>query len=397
MTATEHRALDICAAVISDLRFDARVWRETTTLAEAGFSVLLAGCAVDTLATRRRLADKGFLIVEVPLERGAIGLHKVVGRVRTAIRVWRVVISTKARAYHAHNIHTFPACWIAARARRARVVYEAHELYGEVDGPGLAYWVLGRASLFLERLAVRKADVVITTNDSRADVLRRRHGIDEVTILPNVPAIADDQLPSLVRAPANPLMLYQGGIYARIRGFREAIDAVASIPNLGFDIVGFGTPEDIGLVRQWIADAGVQDRVRVLPPRPFDRLIGDAARATVGLVPVKPVNLGTYLGDTNKLFEYLAAGIPVVASDLPEIRKVVTLGNPPVGELYDPQSAGSLTEAIRRVLEDGRLDNRRAEAARIARGRFLWRHYESRLTKVYRDLLPGDDRTRRAQ
>jgi glycosyltransferase involved in cell wall biosynthesis len=311
----------------------------------------------------------------------------------TLARAWTAILRTPARVYHAHNIHTGPACWLASRLRHASLVYDGHELYGERDGSGLGYTAIARGSLALERFMVRRSDAVITTNDSRAAVLRERHGRQAITVLANFPELRGaSEAPVDMGFPEDGLvLLYHGGIYAHVRAFRETIGALRMLPDVHFVIVGFGRESDLGQIRAWAAEAGVADRVQILPPRPFDELVRIARSATVGLVPIKPVNLGCYLGDTNKLFEYLAAGLPVVASDLPEIRRVVTLGDPQVGELFDPDSSESIAAAIDKVVRDPAYGKRRREAERLSRERFTWSVEEGRLLELY-DRLAGDDR-----
>jgi glycosyltransferase involved in cell wall biosynthesis len=132
---------------------------------------------------------------------------------------------------------------------------------------------------------------------------------------------------------------------------------------------------------------GVSSRVHFLPPRPFDELVRTAAAATVGLVPIRPTRLNHTLGDTNKLHEYLMAGLPVVASDLPEIRHVARQGDPPVGEVFDPEDSVSIAGAIKRILSDqDQLVRRRSEALRLAREHYNWEAEERKLLDLYRGL-----------
>jgi glycosyltransferase involved in cell wall biosynthesis len=153
-------------------------------------------------------------------------------------------------------------------------------------------------------------------------------------------------------------------------------------------IIGFGREDDLKLVERWAAESGVSTKVHLLPPRPFDELVRTAAGASVGLVPVKADSVSNFLGDTNKLFEYLMAGLPVAASDLPEIRRVVTEGDPPVGELFDPTSPDSIADAIRRILSDPVMyEQRRREARRLALERFNWNLEERRLLELYGKIV----------
>src|SRR5262249_39416846 len=168
-------------------------------------------------------------------------------------------------------------------------------------------------------------------------------------------------------------LLYRGGMYSEGRGFRETIEALPLLDDdVHFAILGFGRDRDLDLVATWAKETGVADRVHLFPPRPFTELVRTAAAATIGLVPIKPVNLGSYTGDTNKLFEYLRAGLRVVASDLPEIRRVVTEGNPPVGEVFDSESSSSIASAIRRLVDGDDYQARRQEARRHALKYYNW-------------------------
>jgi glycosyltransferase involved in cell wall biosynthesis len=378
---------DICAAVVSDLAFDARVWKEARSLASAGYRVRLIGCRYEVTGTRHR-REQGIDVVEIPLGTRA-GRVSLFGRGLTLVRLWRTVLVTPARAYHAHNVHVAPAAWTASRLRGAGLVYDAHELYGESSGQGVLDRVSGRLARSVERFVVRRSNAVITTNRSRADQLRKRYGRDHVSVLANVPVRVEQVIPLDPGYPAGaPIVLYQGGVYARSRAFREVIAAVALL-DVHLAIIGFGRDQDLKLIRGWAAEHGVTPKVHLLPPRPFDELVRTAAAASVGLVPVRADNLSNFLGDTNKLFEYLMAGLPVAASDLPEIRVVATQGNPPVGELFDPDSPASIADAITRLLADpAEYELRCREARRLALERFNWNLEERRLLDLYETILP---------
>ena len=94
---------DVCAVVISDLAYDARVWKEVRTLRESGRTVLLIGCSYDIAGVRRRTQD-GVDVVEVSLGTRA-GRVSAVSRALTLARVWREVLRTRAGVFHVHNIH----------------------------------------------------------------------------------------------------------------------------------------------------------------------------------------------------------------------------------------------------------------------------------------------------
>jgi glycosyltransferase involved in cell wall biosynthesis len=382
----DKQVYDVCSVVVSDLAFDARVGKEVGSLTAAGYRVVLIGCAYELATTRRRREGDADLI-EVPLGSRS-GRISILFRAKTLLRLWLAVLRTPARAYHAHNIHPMPAAWLASRIRRAKFVYDAHELYGESADPGrlaaAVSWVNGR----LERFAVRRSDFTITTNGSRARVLAERHG-REIVVLENVPRLVVDVRPlDPGFPPGKPILLYQGGIYAVGRGFRETIKALHELDDVQFVVLGFGRSDDVELVRRWADAEGLTHRVHLLPPRPPEDLVHTAACATVGLVPIRIRTTSSLTGDTNKLFEYLMAGIPVAASDLPEIRRAITAGSPPVGEFFDVASPASIAAAVRRILtDDEEYEARRREARRLAVERYNWEAQEHRLLQPYRTIL----------
>jgi glycosyltransferase involved in cell wall biosynthesis len=233
-----------------------------------------------------------------------------------------------------------PVCWLAARLRRARLVYDGHELWGEPYDPGLRAWLMAKVGALIERWMVRHSDVVITTNPSRAQVLRERHGRADVAVLANVPPLEEEVAPlDPGYPPGKRVLLYQGWIAPEARSFRETVQALPEVDDdLDFVILGFGWDSARDQIRGWAREAGVDHRVHFLPPRPWEELVATAAAADLGLVPIRGGPLNHQLGDTNKLHEYLMGGLPVVASDLPEIRRVVSMGDPPVGARSAPCS-----------------------------------------------------------
>ena len=377
---------DICAAVVSHLPFDARVWKEAGTLADAGYTMKLIGCNSQIERTRRRRVD-GIDVVEVPLAEGGRRLS-IPRRAVTLGRLWGEVLRTDARVYHAHNIHPAPAALLAVRRRRASLVYDAHEIYGlRGKGASARERAVTTAKRPLERRMVSGSDAVITTNASRAELLANSYRREPITVLANVPRRRDSVEPLDPGFPrGRRVLLYQGGIYAR-RAFRTTMQALAMLPEVDFVILGFGRETDLESIRGWAAEAGVADRVHLLPPRPFEELISTAAAADVGIVPIPTTDLNNLLGDTNKLHEYLMAGLPVVASDLPEPRRVLTQGDPPVGELFDPDDPRSIANAIEAVLGDpARYAARRQEARRIALEEHNWEVEAPRLLELYAKL-----------
>lgn len=380
---------DICAAVISDLPFDARVWKEARSLAAGGYSLLVIGTAFGLRRAQLVRDPSGAQALELPL--GFRDQPKSYRRRMAALaRLCLEVLRTPAQVYHCHDIHPAPVMLLAARLRRAKLVYDAHELWGHPEGGGVRELLRALTTGWINRLMVRSADLVITTNPSRAGVLSDRCGRADVAVLANVPPLARDVAPMDPGFPAGKrVLLYLGRITPEHRPFHETLQALAMVDqDIALVIVGYGWDSDRQRILDWAADAGVADRVHFLAPRPWRELPAISAAATAGLVPLRAGHINDELGDTNKLHEYLMGGLPVVASDLPEIRRIVTMTEPSIGELFDPADPASIAAALRRLLDDPELLRvRRRRARELAEQHLNWENEGRKLVAHYDELL----------
>jgi glycosyltransferase involved in cell wall biosynthesis len=374
----------VCAAVVSHLPYDARVWKEARSLVAAGFEVDLIGMRYRIDAPQTRV-ENGVRVTELPFGESH-GQHSasVLGRARVLLRLWIRILRTPAEIYHCHNVHVAPPVLAAAALRRAEIVYDAHELYGEIKpGAGLGSRISARLTRLVEALVIGRARRVITTNVSRAAVLAERYPRAEVVSVGNVPQLVDDVEPLDPGFPQGvPKLLYQGGIYAEARAFEATIAALALMPEVHLCILGFGRDRDKLLIGEWAERHGVAERVHLYGPVPFDDLVRVAAAATVGIVPLRNISMNSYLGDTNKLFEYMMAGLPAVGSDFPEVARVLHAGDPRPGETFDPESPASIAAAVEKVLSD-RYEQRRERARELAVGEHNWRHEERKLIACF--------------
>jgi glycosyltransferase involved in cell wall biosynthesis len=105
----------------------------------------------------------------------------------------------------------------------------------------------------------------------------------------------------------------------------------------------------------------------------------------IGLLVFQPDYYNAYIGLPNKLFDYMLCGLPVVASDFPEIRKVV--GEAGCGVLVDPTDPDAIAEAIIYLLEHPDEARKMGENGRRAvEERYNWGEMEGRLLDLYRSL-----------
>jgi glycosyltransferase involved in cell wall biosynthesis len=186
-------------------------------------------------------------------------------------------------------------------------------------------------------------------------------------------------------------VLYTGGLRAG-RGIEELALAMLE-PGLAaahLTFLGFGplAPD----VEHLAADPRFGGRLHLMPPVAPTDVVRWVSSADVAGMAIQATNRSYELSTPNKLFEALAAGVPVAGSDLPGFRAIVA-GNPegPLGELFDQTSPASIGTAIRRILDLPRAEYaamaERAKQAAVER--WNWETESARLVELYRDFETG--------
>ena len=297
------------------------------------------------------------------------------------------VVAPAADVYHGMAYMGIPIALDLGRRQRGRVVYDARDIY--VDAANLARMprtlrtMIGRA----ERGWARRADRVITVNRPYAEVMARRWAIDQPLIVLNCAYRTDPPDPqprrfheALGLAAATRVVLYQGG-FSRDRGIEQLIAAIPSVPDAVLVLLGYGSLQ--AELETIAADPATGGRVRVLPAVPPTELLGWVASADVVAMPIQPTTLNHRLTTPNKLFEAIAVGVPVVASDLPGMAPTVREAD--AGLLVDPADPAAIALACRSLLDEG-ADARAERRQRIvaaAHATYNWEAQMARLLEEY--------------
>lgn len=386
---------------------DARVLREARELARAGHEVTVVAVHAGGLPERE---ERDGFRVHRAVRAGRLAGPTILGAAggpapepqggtsrRPAAAVWmrdallerrmtRAAMAHPADVYHAHDLTTLAPALRAARANGAELVYDAHELYTELSGLGAGErtrWAR------LERRMIGEADVVIVPSPSRGDALVERYGIAPPAVVMNCPPrgpVPDPAASPLaaVRRGGELLLVYAGG-YIAGRGLENLIAATRMLRVTRLVMLGWGPLEAElhALTQRW----DMTERVTFFGAVDPDDVVAVAAGGDVGLAPYLPVGLNNVLAAPNKLFEYLHAGLPVAASDLPDIRRIVDENE--VGELFDAADPQSIAAAVRRLTAfPDRLRKLRTSASSAAE-RFTWEKQAETLLATYAKLDSG--------
>ena len=360
-------------------RFDTRIFHKMCqSLAAVGHQVTLI--VADGLDDESR---EGVLILDAGASKGRLD------RIRNAPgRVFAKALVLNADLYHLHDPELIP---IGLKLKRCgkRVIFDSHEdvpkqMLGKsyLNNPHLnklLMWMLSKGIAFYENKACARFDGVVTATRFILDKFLR---INSRTVdINNFPLLGelDAQIPWDTKAPE---ACYVGGI-ARIRGIVQVTQAMGEVRSMALlNLCGrFSEPaveEECKAMPGWsnVNEYGFVDRGGVR-----DVL----ARSMAGLVTFYP--LPNHIdAQPNKLFEYMSAGIPVIASDFPLWREIV-LGNQ-CGLCVDPLEPVAIARAIDFLIEHRDEAREMGENGRRAvMERYNWANEERKLLHFYEDIL----------
>jgi glycosyltransferase involved in cell wall biosynthesis len=299
----------------------------------------------------------------------AIGLT-----IRSQVRAARRV-APPADLVHAMAYMGIPVGLALGARDGAVTIYDARDIY--TDARNIARLPRPLRSLFarIERRWARSASRVITVNDPYADVMAERFGPPRPLVVMNCSAIRPDDAPrrrrfhEVLDLPSDRrVILYHGGL-SPDRGIDQLLAAIGSVPDALLVLMGYG---DLELdLRRRAADPATGGRIAVLPAVPPAELIEWVAAADVVAMPIQPTTLNHRLTTPNKLFEAIAAGVPVVASDLPGMAGIIR--DTGCGDLVDPTDPAAIAAAFRDLLDpSAERQASLAEGIRRARATYSW-------------------------
>jgi glycosyltransferase involved in cell wall biosynthesis len=307
------------------------------------------------------------------LGRLAVRLHRWMRTLDFYRRALGVVRRERPALIHCNDYNTM---WIGVLARAvsgAAVVYDSHELWPDRNlRPEPRWWLLVCEAMF-----VRVAHAVVVASPGYAEVMARRYRIPPPPAVRNVPSGSRPVKETSATEPD--VAIYAGGLLPH-RGLEPFIEALALLPALRLRLLGPGRVEYVAGLMAHARRLGVADRVEMLGSVDPGQVVETIRGAAFGVALFQPVCLSHRLVAPNKLFEYVAAGLPSLASDLPVMRAFVDEWQ--VGLTAPPTDVARIAEAAAALLDP--ITNRRFRAGAAAASRTVtWESERLILERAY--------------
>ena len=261
---------------------------------------------------------------------------------------YSVIFDSTADIVQSHELAPLESCVLGARGRR--IIYDSHEL--EIHRNSLLSKRSKRLIERYERKYINDVHKVFAVSEGCAAQLMHEYGLDDVGLLMNCPLLrmqraAENSLrETLSLRDDTPLIVYTGSITFN-RGIDKIIASLPYIPSYHFVCVG---PSSSPIQKSLIEDTeklGVRDRFHIVDKVAPEILISFISSADVAVIPIQDVCLSYRYCLPNKIFEAMHAGLAILASDLPDMARLVKKENIGfVSEMVDPKAIATAIQKV---------------------------------------------------
>ncbi len=367
-------AKKVIVSVINDLVTDQRVAKVCQSLTNMGFEILLVG---------RKLKNS------LPLDDRPYKTHRMnllfakgpLFYTEFNKRLFFILLFRKADLLVSNDLDTLLPNYLMSKIKGIPLVYDSHEYFTEV--PELVHRKrVQRIWKSIERWIFPKLNNVITVNDSIASLYEKEYGI-KPEVVRNIPLsnkIPITKTRKELELPSGKIILILQGSGINIdRGTEEMVEAMQYINKAVLLIVGDGDVVD--MLKKKVTDLSLQHKVIFKPKQTYKDLMQYTANADLGLTLDKNTNLNYRFSLPNKLFDYIHAGIPVIASPLPEIKKVIEQYN--IGDFIPSHDPKQIAQKVNEIVENKEIIAVWKKNIKFAIQELSWETEEHILKQVY--------------
>ncbi len=329
--------------MINDLVTDQRVARTASVLTDLGFEVLMVGRRkYDSPRMPERVYET--LRMRLLWEKGPLFYAEY------NIRLFFLLLSRPADLLVSNDLDTLLPNYLVHKIKHIPIVYDSHEYFTAtpelVNRPKVQ-----RVWKWIEKTIVPKLKSCITVNASIASLFEEEYHVN-FSIVRNIP-----RRPGNVEIPGREdlelptdkkIVLMQGSGINVQRGAEEAVEAMQYLDGVLLLIVGGG--DVLPVLKIMVNELHLEKKVRFVSRQTPEILFGYTANADIGLTIDKDTNINYRYSLPNKLFDYIYAGVPVLATPLVEIKKIIQQYE--IGDFIQDHDPEHMATKINSMLKD---------------------------------------------
>lgn len=365
----------LIVSVINDLVTDRRVHKVCNFLDENGFDVLLVGREISNSLPMDKRAYKTHRM-KLIFEKGPLFYAEY------NIRLFFLLLFRPAELLLSNDLDTLMPNYLISKLKGIPVVYDSHELFTQTPEVMHRPFVQKTWKL-IEKCIVPNLQDAYTVNASIARIFRYQYGTDFKVVrnIPEMTGIERIETRKELGLPENKkIILLQGAGINIDRGSEELVEAMKYL-NDEYLLLIIGGGDVFELLKQIVKKENLFSKVMIKSKLPFKKLHQYTINADLGVSIDKDSNLNYRYSLPNKLFDYIHAGIPVIASDLPEVRKIVEKYG--IGDIIKDHKPENIASKIREMLESQQQLNEWKENLRLASVELSWQNEQKNLKGIY--------------
>ena len=362
-------------SVINDLVTDQRVHKSCLALQKAGYEVLLVG-------RKQRKSP--------PMDERNYGTHRMkllfekgpLFYAEYNIRLFFFLLFRRDNLLLSNDLDTILPNYFISRLKGCKMIFDSHEYFTEtpelVNRPKVQ-----KVWKRIEGFVVPKLDEMITVCDSIADLFCEKYGV-KCHVIRNIPPRKalppkDDKIALGLPTDKHLLVLQGSGINIQ-RGAEELVQAMQYLDDCFLMMIGGG--DVLPVLKDLVGQLQIMDRVRFFPRMTYQQMMAYTQLAELGFCLDKDTNLNYRFSLPNKLFDFIQAGVPIVASHLTEIEKIIRQYD--LGLFIENHKPETIAATIREGLSDTARREQWKQNLVIAAQDLCWENEEQRLLEIYR-------------
>lgn len=380
-------------------RLSPRVQQEVETLRARGYGVSI----IHWVRDQRRTSEQWDAKVDYLYTRST-RLPSAIGFVLSLPFIYKQIVqyvgAHNAAVLHCTHLLLLPPCVWIRRLKDVKIVYDAYERYAINIAARVPVFksMVRFIAEFFEDFLVRRCDAVLTTDSAQGFLASRyRKQCPAVYEIANFPwkensGISQSDIISSRHSSKKYSVIYVGGI-TQSRGVSISIEAfgeaIKRVPELKLVLIGkFQSKAYEHEIVRRVQNMEISDNVRIVNWKPYREMMQYVQEADIGLALYQPTYKHQFVGmsTARKLFTYMQAATPVVASNIGSIADVVETER--CGILVDPSDVEAVSNAIVYLLENPQIARAMGERGQKAVDeKYNWEMEQQKLVDAYRTIL----------
>jgi glycosyltransferase involved in cell wall biosynthesis len=366
----------IIVSVSNDLCHDQRVAKVCDSLNKQGYDVLLVGRKVKN--SQPIVRDYKTHRIKLLFNQGFLFYAEF------NFRLFFYLLFKKTHVYHSNDLDTLLANWLSASLRRKKIVYDTHEYFTgvpEIQNKPIVKWFWQT----IEKIIFPRLTHVFTVNESIANLYEKDYGV-KPKIMRNIPSkkviVKLKNRDDLKLPNDKTVVILQGAGINVDRGSEELVEAIATSNDFFLCVVGGGDVIDI--LKKRCLSKDLVDKVKFVGKLPYEKMMQYTFNSNIGVSLDKDTNINHKFSLPNKIFDYMKAGIPTLATDLVEVSNVISNFN--IGYTINNLKPETIVNGLEHLTQWLKKDEFKDNLT-VASSKLNWENESKKLIELYDEIF----------